>query len=167
MISMSLNENGPPFVLKKDQYELIADIAETIVPSGLDPLKEPGARQVGAVNYADSALVGAEEGEIRMIEGLLDFIVKESVKMGKENFRSLSTEQKISLLNSLHDRSETKDAYIFLRSLCVEGFYSDYCDPGYEGVTAWKLLDFEGPRISDIEKDWSFLEIYARLKRGD
>lgn len=162
---MSLNESGPPFFLKKDQYELIADIAEAIVPSGPDPLKEPGARQVGAVNYADSVLLASEPDEVKMIEDLLEHIRSEAEKLGKSDFRSLSEQQKITLLNSLHDRSETKSAYIFLRALCVEGFYSDYSDPGYEGVTAWNLLEFGGPRISDLEKDWSFLEIHARKKK--
>lgn len=167
MIPMNLDEGGPPFSLKRDQYELIADISETIVPSGPDPLKQPGAREVGAVNYADSVLLNAEAGEVKMLGDLLDIIRKEAEKMGSSDFRSLKEEEKIHLLNSLHDRGDTKDAYIFLRSLCVEGFYSDYSDPDYEGVTAWNLIEFGGPRISDLEKDWSFLEIYARKKRGD
>ena len=166
MILMSLNEQGPPFFLKEDQYKLIADIAETIVPSGADPLKEPGSREVGSVNYIDSVLMDAENGEIKMLDDLLDIIREEAVRMGEAELRSLSPQKQIDLLNSLFDRSDTKEAYIFLRSLCVEGFYSDYSDPGYDGVTAWKLIEFGGPRISEIEKDWSFLRIHSDGSKG-
>ncbi len=167
MILMSFNEHGPPFFLEKDQYDLIADIAETVVPPGQDPLKEPGAREVGSVNYIDSVLLDAEEGEVKMLGKVLDIIRKEAVKMGASDFRSLADRQKIELLNSLFDRSDTKEAYIFLRSLCVEGFYSDYSDPGYSGVTAWKLIEFGGPRISELNKDWSFLRIHSGNGKGE
>lgn len=162
MILMNSNKDEPPFLLSKDTYDLIADIAATIVPSGPDPSTEPGAKEVGTINYIDSVLLGAEEREMEMLQDILSVIRSRAVEMGNCDFRSLSTDDRINLLKGLFEKSETKDAYLFLRSLCVEGFYSDYRDPGYEGVTAWGLIEFGGPRISELKKDWSFLRIHSR-----
>lgn len=164
---MSTSDDRPPYLLSEDLYRLIADIASTIVPCGKDPLTHPGAREVGAINYIDSILLSAEEGEWEMLQDILSTIKKKAKDMGGGDFVSLTNSEKIELLKSMYERSDTKDAYLFLRSLCVEGFYSDYHDPWYDGVTAWELIGFGGPRISDIKKDWSFLRIYSMYNEGE
>ncbi|HKJ96891.1 MAG TPA: gluconate 2-dehydrogenase subunit 3 family protein [Thermoplasmataceae archaeon] len=161
---MKENKDGAPFLLNKEDYELISDIAEAIVPSGDNPDEEPGSREVGTINYIDSVLLDAEDAEMKMLRDVLSAIRSETRRQGAVDFRELSAEKKHLLLNGLFDRGKTKDAYIFLRSLCLEGFYSDYHDPDYNGVTAWKLLEFGGPRISELDKDWSFLRIYSDSK---
>lgn len=158
---MNSDKNGPPYMLSNEMYNIIADIAATIVPSGDDPVNEPGAREVGTINYIDSALLGAEDKEIEMLQNVLSVIRQKAEEYGNSDFISLPVSEKVKILKSLFEKSETKDAYLFLRSLCVEGFYSDYHDPGYNGVTAWDLIEFGGPRISDLKKDWSFLKVYS------
>ena len=49
--------------------------------------------------------------------------------------------------------------FLFIRSLVIEAYYSDFVAPGCPGPGAWEEIDFNSPLALRLAKDWSYLGI--------
>ena len=50
-------------------------------------------------------------------------------------------------------------AFLHIRALAVEAYYSDFLAPGAPGPSAYHEIDFHSPLAMRIDKDWSYLGI--------
>jgi hypothetical protein len=50
-------------------------------------------------------------------------------------------------------------AFLGLRALACEAFYSDFVAPGRDAEGAWDEIDFHPRAAAFLEKDWSYLGI--------
>lgn len=50
-------------------------------------------------------------------------------------------------------------AFLQIRALAVEAFYSDFVAPGASGPSAYEEIDFHSPLAMRIKKDWSYMGI--------
>ena len=50
-------------------------------------------------------------------------------------------------------------AFLLIRALAVEAFYSDFVAPGASGPSAYEEIDFHSPLAMRIKKDWSYLGV--------
>jgi hypothetical protein len=50
-------------------------------------------------------------------------------------------------------------AFLLIRALAVEAFYSDFVAPGARGPSAYEEIDFHSPLAMRIKKDWSYLGV--------
>ena len=148
------------YFLSPDEAKFFQSFCELIVPSGGDPNVDPGASEVGTIHYVDSTLFDFPREVQGYFRGIVDLVNKRSVSHFQNEFSGLSTFNKNWILRDLFLDPKTRERIFDLRSLALEGFYSDYHDPSYRGVSAWELVHFEGKRISGIKKDWSFLKIW-------
>ncbi len=51
-------------------------------------------------------------------------------------------------------------AFLQVRALAIEAFYSDFVAPGVDATGAWAEIDFNTPLATRLAKDWSYLGIY-------
>lgn len=52
-------------------------------------------------------------------------------------------------------------AFMLVRALACEAFYSDFVAPGQAGPGAYEEIDFTIPLAARIRKDWSYLGVSA------
>jgi hypothetical protein len=50
-------------------------------------------------------------------------------------------------------------AFLLIRALAVEAFYSDFVAPGASGPSAYEEIDFHSPLAMRINKDWSYIGV--------
>jgi hypothetical protein len=50
-------------------------------------------------------------------------------------------------------------AFMLVRALAVEAYYSDFLAPGAPGPSAYEEIDFHSPLAMRIKKDWSYLGV--------
>jgi hypothetical protein len=50
-------------------------------------------------------------------------------------------------------------AFLQVRALAIEAFYSDFQAPGAPGPSAYHEIDFHSPLAMRIDKDWSYLGV--------
>jgi hypothetical protein len=50
-------------------------------------------------------------------------------------------------------------AFLQIRALAIEAYYSDFLAPGAPGPSAYHAIDFHSPLAMRIDKDWSYLGI--------
>jgi hypothetical protein len=50
-------------------------------------------------------------------------------------------------------------AFLHVRALAIEAFYSDFVAPGVDATGAWEEIDFNTPLATRLAKDWSYLGI--------
>jgi len=50
-------------------------------------------------------------------------------------------------------------AFMTVRALACEAFYSDFVAPGAPGPGAWQEIDFNSPLARRLDKDWSYLGV--------
>jgi hypothetical protein len=50
-------------------------------------------------------------------------------------------------------------AFLQIRALAIEAFYSDFVAPGAAGPGAYDEIDFHSPLAMRIAKDWSFMGV--------
>jgi len=150
----------PPYALTQEEYELIEAIADTIIPPGKDPAKEPGAKQVGTKNYFDSRFLELSESEKIAIRRCFSLLEKKCLSLCGTRFKDARREDRESILNILLSNPESFKDFFKLRAICLEGYYSDYKDPWYHGPTAWDIIGFKIKNVSFMKKDFSFLKVY-------
>ncbi len=151
----------PYYFLDPEEVKFFKALCDLIVPDSRDGKEfEPGATAVGAVNYIDSTLCefpAQVQGYFRSAVKLVD---EESRRKFSSPFSNLDDSDKSIILRELYLDPKTRERMLDLRSLVLEGFYSDYHDPWYKGTTPWEYVGFQGKRISDLKKDWSFLKVW-------
>ena len=150
----------PPFFFSPRDYENLRAFAARIIPSGSNIEEDPGASEVGTVNYVDSWVLDESDSTKADFRQALEFVDRNCRERFGLTFKDLHAEKQDDFLSWMAVDREGSDFFDKLRAACIEGFYSDYCDPDYVGRTAWSLVGFQGKRISDVKKDWSFLRIY-------
>jgi hypothetical protein len=50
-------------------------------------------------------------------------------------------------------------AFLALRALAIEAYYSDFVAPGRDAPGAWTEIGFDPPAAAYLRKDWSYLGI--------
>ena len=50
-------------------------------------------------------------------------------------------------------------AFLQIRALAIEAFYSDFVAPGATGPSAYEEIDFHSPLAMRIAKDWSYMGV--------
>ena len=50
-------------------------------------------------------------------------------------------------------------AFLQIRALAIEAYYSDFKAPGAPGPSAYEAIDFHSPLAMRINKDWSYLGV--------
>jgi hypothetical protein len=50
-------------------------------------------------------------------------------------------------------------AFLHVRALAIEAYYSDFVAPGLDVTGAWAEIDFNTPLATRLAKDWSYLGI--------
>jgi hypothetical protein len=50
-------------------------------------------------------------------------------------------------------------AFLHVRALAIEAFYSDFVAPGASGPSAYEEIDFHSPLAMRIAKDWSYMGV--------
>lgn len=147
------------YFLDPKEASFFESFCEFIVPSG-GASTEPGAREVGTVNYVDSTLFGFPKETQNYFRTTIGMIEDLSEKLFSKSFQDLSDSDKNVTFRAFYLDPRTRERAFDIRSLALEGFYSDYHDPWYQGVSGWEAVGYSGKRISDIKKDWTFLKIW-------
>ena len=153
------------YFLTKEEYSFFESFSSFVVPSGENPKEEPGAKEVGTVNYIDSTLFDMPKEAQDHFRKSIQIVRDSAKKKFEKDFLLLTDNEKESLLKELHLDHSTRDVIFELRSLALDGFYSDYHDPTYKGRTPWESISFQGKRISELKKDWSFLKIWRETEK--
>lgn len=148
------------YFLTQDESAFFQALCETIVPAGKDPYVDPGALTVGALSYIDSSLWDLPKEMQEYFRRTVELLNEKSRQHFAKNFADLGSVERNSILRDFYLHSSSRERMFDLRSLILEGFYSDYHDPAYEGITAWELIEFGGKRITELKKDWSFLKVW-------
>ncbi len=148
------------YFLTDEEVRFFECLSSIVVPSGTDHVSEPGASEVGTVNYIDSSLYSFPKEVQEYFRGSVGVVNSSSKRLFNKEFCELSDSDKNTVLHNLFLNPTTRERAFALRSVAIEGVYSDYHDPWYNGVSGWEVVGFGGKRISDIKKDWSFLHVW-------
>jgi len=152
--------------LSEDEAKFFQAFCALVIPTGKQLDSDPGATEVGSINYVDSTLFDFPKEVQDYFRGVIIQVDGKSREKFSRDFCEISDFDKDLVLKSLFLDPRTREGVFDLRSIALEGFYSDYHDPWYQGVTPWKLLRFEGKRISDLKKDWTFLKVWKDHEPG-
>lgn len=153
------------YFLSEEEARFFEALCNLIIPTGQDPKLSPGSIEVGSVDYVDSTLLDFPKEEQEYFRQIIDLVNKASWDKFNREFSAINDCDKSIVLKSLYLDPNTRERVFDLRSIVLEGFYSDYHDPGYRGTTAWGFIQFGGKRISDLKKDWSFLKIWRDYEK--
>ncbi|MBV9005925.1 MAG: hypothetical protein JO181_14790 [Solirubrobacterales bacterium] len=100
----------------------------------------PGSGRVGPVVYIDAVLGQMSPAErdlaLQSIDALAD-----AAPGGAEQLAAHAA----------------TPAFLHVRALAIEAFYSDFLAPGATGPSAYEEIDFHSPLAIRIKKDWSYL----------
>jgi hypothetical protein len=154
-----VDEKHPFYFLTSDEAMFFKSFCSLIIPSG-NSSADPGAEEVGTINYVDSTLFDFPKEVQEYYRGAVVLVNEKAHQKSQVDFFLLSTSDKDGVLRQLFLDPKTRERIFDLRSLALEGFYSDFHDPWYKGVTPWELVKFRGRRISELKKDWSFLKVW-------
>jgi hypothetical protein len=114
---------------------VLESLCETIVP---------GSRRVGPVVYIDAIMSEMPEPQRDAVNQSID-VLADAAGGGAE---------------ALAPHALTP-AFLLIRALAVEAFYSDFVAPGASGPSAYEEIDFHSPLAMRIKKDWSYLGVQA------
>jgi hypothetical protein len=148
------------YFLTPDEVKFFNAFCSLIVPSGADPSTDPGANEVGSIHYVDSTLFDFPKEVQKYFREIVELVNQRSISRFQKQFSVLPPFDQSWILRELFLDPNVRERIFDLRSIALEGFYSDYHDPGYKGVTPWELVQFGGKRITGMKKDWSFLRIW-------
>lgn len=153
------------YFLSEEEARFFGALCSVIVPTGEVSNLSPGAAEVGSVNYIDCALLDFSKEVQDYFRQIVHLVNKASWDKFNQEFCEINDCNRDIVLKSLFLDPKTRERVFDLRSLVLEGFYSDYHDPSYNGTTAWSYIKFGGKRISDLKKDWSFLKIWRDFEQ--
>ena len=119
--------------LDERRAAVLESLCETIVP---------GSARVGPVVYIDAVM---SEMPAPAREAVLDAIdvLADAAPGGAEALRPHAL----------------TPAFMLVRALAVEAYYSDFLAPGAPGPSAYEEIDFHSPLAMRIKKDWSYLGV--------
>jgi len=119
--------------LDDDRAAVLASLCETIVP---------GSARVGPVVYIDALMSAMSEPEREAGKRSIDALA-DAAPGGAEALRAHAL----------------TPAFLYVRALAIEAFYSDFQAPGAPGPSAYHEIDFHSPLAMRIDKDWSYLGV--------
>jgi hypothetical protein len=119
--------------LDGDRAAVLESLCETIVP---------GSSVVKPIVYIDALMSAMSEPERAALEQSIDALA-EAAPGGAE---------------ALREHAFTP-AFLQVRALAIEAYYSDFKAPGAPGPSAYHEIDFRSPLAMRIDKDWSYLGI--------
>jgi hypothetical protein len=119
--------------LDQDRAAVLASLCETIVP---------GSTRVKPVVYVDALMSAMSEPERAALEHAIDALADAAPK-GAEALRPHAF----------------TPAFLQIRALAIEAFYSDFKAPDAPGPSAYHEIDFHSPLAMRIDKDWSYLGV--------
>jgi hypothetical protein len=119
--------------LDERRAAVLGSLCETIVP---------GSSRVGPVVYIDAIMSEMPEPERDAVNQSIDAHA-DAADGGAE---------------ALQPQAITP-AFLLIRALAVEAFYSDFVAPGASGPSAYEEIDFHSPLAMRIKKDWSYLGV--------
>jgi hypothetical protein len=119
--------------LDRDRAAVLESLCETIVP---------GSTRVGPVVYIDALMSAMSDPEREAVQQSIDALA-EAAPGGAE---------------ALVAHALTP-AFLQVRALAIEAYYSDFKAPGAPGPSAYHEIDFHSPLAMRIDKDWSYLGI--------
>ncbi len=119
--------------LDEDRAAVLESLCETIVP---------GSTRVGPVVYIDALMSAMSDPERAALNEAIDALA-EAAPGGAD---------------ALKPHALTP-AFLQVRALAVEAYYSDFKAPGAPGPSAYHEIDFHSPLAMRIAKDWSYLGI--------
>jgi hypothetical protein len=111
----------------------LASLCETIVP---------GSGAVGPVVYIDALMSAMCEPERDAVRQSID-VLADAAPKGAEALKAHAF----------------TPAFLQIRALAIEAYYSDFKAPEAPGPTAYEEVDFHSPLAMRINKDWSYLGI--------
>lgn len=123
--------------LDERRAAVLESLCETIVP---------GSGRVGPIVYIDAIMSEMPAPQREAINQSIDFLadaVDGAVDGGAE---------------TLAPHALTP-AFLLIRALAVEAYYSDFVAPGASGPSAYEEIDFHSPLAMRIKKDWSYLGV--------
>jgi hypothetical protein len=119
--------------LDQPRAAVLASLCETIVP---------GSSAIAPVVYIDALMSEMSEPEREAVKGSIDALTADAPKGA----------------DGLKPHAFTP-AFLFIRALAIEAYYSDFKAPGAPGPTAYEAIDFHSPLAMRINKDWSYLGV--------
>jgi hypothetical protein len=119
--------------LDADRATTLEALCETIVP---------GSTRIGPLVYIDAVMANmtgpGRDALTQSIDALADAATKGAEALKPHAFTP---------------------AFMLIRALAIEAFYSDFQAPGSPGPSAYHEIDFHSPLAMRIHKDWSYLGI--------
>jgi hypothetical protein len=119
--------------LDEGRAAVLESLCETIVP---------GSTRVGPVVYIDALMSAMSEPERDALNQSIDALA-DAAPGGAD---------------ALKPHALTP-AFLQVRALAIEAYYSDFQAPGSPGPSAYHEIDFHSPLAMRIAKDWSYLGI--------
>ena len=119
--------------LDETRAAVLESLCETIVP---------GSSRVGPVVYIDAMMSEMPEPQRAAVNESIDALA-DAADGGAEALAPLAV----------------TPAFLLIRALAVEAFYSDFVAPGANGPSAYEEIDFHSPLAMRIKKDWSYLGV--------
>ena len=119
--------------LDGDRAAVLESLCETIVP---------GSSRVKPIVYIDALMSAMSEPERDAVVQSVDALA-EAAPGGAE---------------ALREHALTP-AFLQVRALAIEAYYSDFKASGAPGPSAYHEIDFHSPLAMRIDKDWSYLGI--------
>jgi hypothetical protein len=119
--------------LDQGRAAVLESLCETIVP---------GSSVVRPIVYIDALMSAMSEPERTAVMQSIDALA-EAAPGGAE---------------ALKPHAFTP-AFLQIRALAIEAYYSDFKAPGAPGPSAYHAIDFHSPLAMRIDKDWSYLGV--------
>jgi hypothetical protein len=104
----------------------------------------PGSSRVGPVVYIDAVMTNMPPPQSEAVAQSIDALA-DAAADGAEGLRPHAL----------------TPAFLLIRALAIEAYYSDFVAPGASGPSAYEEIDFHSPLAMRIKKDWSYLGIQA------
>ncbi|MBV8713080.1 MAG: hypothetical protein JOY56_14925 [Solirubrobacterales bacterium] len=119
--------------LDQDRAAVLESLCEAIVP---------GSANVGPIVYIDALMSRMSTPERDALRTSIDALA-DAAPGGVEALRAHAF----------------TPAFLHIRALAIEAYYSDFLAPGAPGPSAYHEIDFHSPLAMRINKDWSYLGI--------
>lgn len=135
-------------VLSREESELLAAVAERIFPK----TDTPGAVEIGAVDYIETALAGDYAALALLYRQGLRAINRYSRGRFNKIFFELTDAEKDAVLSDFEAGAPDsfKRAAEFFETLRYHVLEGVFCEPQYGGnkdMTGWRLVDFPGQQF--------------------
>jgi hypothetical protein len=119
--------------LDQTRAAVLESLCETIVP---------GSGRVKPVVYIDALMSAMPDPERDAVRQSID-VLAEAAPNGPEGLKPHAF----------------TPAFLQIRALAIEAYYSDFKAPGAPGPSAYEEIDFHSPLAMRVKKDWSYLGV--------